>query len=117
GRSVARTRRGYCGTSLHCRERPHHSGTKPGPAARHAAGVGNGGGGRGHRMPHSIRAASSNDSRGDRGYSTEASPRPRLTRILERTEVPAKKAASTLSLSKPDIGPVSSPSERAARIR
>ena len=31
--------------------------------------------------------------------------------------VPEKKAASTLSLSKPDMGPASSPSERAAMMR
>jgi hypothetical protein len=36
---------------------------------------------------------------------------------LERIAVPAKKAASTLALSNPVIGPQSSPSARAARIR
>ena len=39
---------------------------------------------------------------------------PRLTRKLERIDVPAKNSASTLAVSKPDMGPQSRPSERAA---
>src|SRR3970040_2739847 len=68
-------------------------------------------------MDQAIRAASASGSRGERGNSLAGSPWPRLTRKLERIEVPAKNAASTLALSKPDIGPVSRPSARAARIR
>ena len=37
--------------------------------------------------------------------------------IGERIGVPAKKAASTLALSKPDIGPKSRPSDRAASMK
>src|SRR5690606_18476771 len=64
----------------------------------------------GKSCAHSILAASSKDSRGERGYTAAGSPRPRLTSTLERIEVPLKKASSTLALSKPVIGPVSSPS-------
>src|SRR5690606_12347819 len=63
---------------------------------------------------HSIRAASSNDSRGERGKSCAGSPWPMLTMMLERTAVPPKKAASTMALSNPVIGPQSRPSARAA---
>jgi hydrophobe/amphiphile efflux-1 (HAE1) family protein len=60
------------------------------------------------------RQASSKLSRGERGWSLPASPWPRLQRKFDFTDVPAKNAASTLALSKPDIGPQSSPSDRAA---
>src|SRR5690606_18421241 len=69
-------------------------------------------------MPdYSIRAASSKPSRGERGKMLARSPWPRLTRKLDLTSEPLKKASSTLSVSKPDIGPVSRPSARAAMIR
>src|SRR3970040_1918273 len=68
-------------------------------------------------MDQAIRAASSNGSRGERGNSLAGSPWPRLTGKLDRIDVPAKNAASTLALSKPDIGPVSRPRARAARLR
>ena len=42
---------------------------------------------------------------------------PMLIRKLDFTVVPAKNAASTMALSKPDIGPQSRPSARAAMIR
>src|SRR5690606_37737000 len=71
----------------------------------------------GARRAHSMRAASSKDSRGERGNSWAGSPWPRFTRMFECTDVPLKKASSTMALSKPLIGPQSSPSARAATIR
>src|SRR5690606_938036 len=68
-------------------------------------------------VDHSMRQASSNSSRGARGCTLAGSPMPRLTRKLERIFVPAKNAASTLAVSKPDIGPQSRPSARAGRIK
>src|SRR5262249_3746046 len=61
--------------------------------------------------------ASSQVRRGERECSLLASPWPRLHRKLDFTVVPAKNAASTLALSKPDIGPQSRPSDRAASMK
>jgi len=67
--------------------------------------------------PHSIRHASSNDSRGLRANSLFGSPWPRLQMKLVRIVVPAQKAASSLALSKPLIGPQSRSSARAAMMK
>src|SRR5690606_25848386 len=90
-----------------------------------AQGLAHGGSPRGRRPgpgvnsspDHRIRVASWKDRQGERGITLAGSPTPRLTMMSERIEVPAKKAASTMALSKPVIGPASRPSERAARIR
>src|SRR5690606_15725594 len=66
---------------------------------------------------YSILQASSKPSRGERAKMLAGSPLPRLTRKLERIRVPAKNSASTFALSKPDIGPQSRPSARAAISR
>src|SRR5262249_8593071 len=66
---------------------------------------------------HSIRHVSSKPRRGLRGNSFVASPWPRLQRKFDLTVVPVKKRASTLALSKPDIGPQSSPNARAASMK
>src|SRR5262249_10955196 len=63
------------------------------------------------------RHASSNVSRGARGWSLLASPDPRLHRKFDLMVVPAKNAASTLALSKPDMGPQSRPRARAASMK
>src|SRR5207249_4452372 len=60
--------------------------------------------------------ASSKLRRGARGNSLLASPYPRLQRKLDLT-FPAKNSASTFALLKPDIGPQSSPSARAASMK
>jgi hypothetical protein len=65
---------------------------------------------------HTIVQASSKDSRGRRGAGSSA-PWPMEQTKFERMAVPAKNSASTPALLKPYIGPASSPSARAARIR
>src|SRR4029077_2524334 len=70
-----------------------------------------------HELPHRILQASLKSRRGDLGCSKLASPKPRLQTKFDFQEVPSKKAASTLALSKPDIGPQSRPRARAAIIR
>jgi hypothetical protein len=60
---------------------------------------------------------SSNSSRGALGSNLAISPWPRLHRKFDRHVVPAINASSHRALSKPDIGPTSSPNARAARMK
>src|SRR5262249_15593805 len=69
------------------------------------------------RCRYSMRQASSNVRRGLRGKTLPGSPLPRLQRKFDFQRPSGKKAASTLALSKPDIGPVSMPIARAAMMR
>src|ERR1700733_12646343 len=67
---------------------------------------------------YSIRLNLANAGRGDRPKSEAGSPYPSVEMKFDLTwGVSLKKVASTAALSKPDIGPVSSPSARAAIIK
>ena len=70
-----------------------------------------------HRRHHCMKQASSNASRGRRAYAAPGSPWPRLIRKLVFQPRLEKNSSSTFSLSKPDIGPTSSPRLRAAIMR
>src|SRR3979411_2994634 len=83
----------------------------------HAPLVGMEGQGNGYDKVQTILPACSKLRRGPRGNSFSGSPYPMLQRKFDFQDVPLKKASSTLALSKPDIGPMSSPSARAASIR
>src|SRR5262249_28002160 len=69
------------------------------------------------QVGHTTLQALSKVGRGGRGWGLLASPWPRLQRKLDLIVVPAKKAASTLALLKPDIGPQSRPKARAASMK
>jgi hypothetical protein len=64
-----------------------------------------------------IFAISSKLNRGDLGYTPAVSPYPKLHKKFDFISVPAKNSASTPALLNPDIGPQSSPSARAARMK
>ena len=67
---------------------------------------------------YSIRLNLAKAGRGDRPKTVAGSPYPSVEMKFDLTwGVLLKKAASTAALSKPDIGPVSSPSARAAIIK
>ena len=66
---------------------------------------------------YSMRQASSKARRGLRGKIFAGSALPRLMRKFDFQRPSGKNAASTLALSKPDIGPQSSPSARAAMMK
>src|SRR3981081_1005177 len=65
--------------------------------------------GNGYDKVQTILPACSKLRRGPRGNSFSGSPYPMLQRKFDFQDVPLKKASSTLALSKPDIGPMSSP--------
>ncbi len=66
---------------------------------------------------YTIEHTSPNPGRGSRANRPAGSPCPNAHRKFDFTRPPGKNSRSTASLSEPDIGPVSSPSARAAMIK
>ena len=68
-------------------------------------------------MAYTIEHTSLNAGRGMRSNKPAGSPCPSAHRKFDLTRPPGKNSRSTASLSKPDIGPQSSPSARAAMMK